>query len=809
MKNAKLCLLILFIHTGWLSAQVQLNGDLKSAYDNEPIAAAALFLEPGNQQTISDAKGRFSFENLPAGTYTLRVKHIGFVDYQQELKLENGKTDLCIVIEPKVELIQEAQVNGRSLTGGERGLKNLTGSAHYLGLKSLAAFEYNDINRVLRRIPGIYIQEEDGFGLRPNIGMRGTGVERSSKISLMEDGILAAPAPYSAPAAYYFPTTGRMEGIEVRKGSSQIEYGPYTSGGALNLISTQIPKAFQARFNLLAGNYGQRRLHAMAGQSFTYFGFMIETYQAQADGFKEMDFGGNTGFELADYQAKFRINTGPEAKVYQALELKLGQTTNNSDETYLGLSRDDYEANPYRRYAASRLDQMLTEHRQYQLSYRLSPSDGIHFNTTIYRNEFERNWYKLDKIYSNGSSIGIASLLENPQMFPAAYQTLLGAGMDTLALKNNNRSYYSQGIQSKLSLQWGTQNQQQLNLGLRYHEDGMDRFQWNNLFSLNQGDFSLIEAGRPGTESNRLEDARALAAFGEYRLQWNKWTLSPGLRYEHIVLERRDYGTIDVEREGTNLNERANNVDVWIPGIGIRRDWSPNKQIFAGVHRGFSPPGSLPDSKPELSINTEIGSRWQFAWFALQATLFYNDYQNLLGTDMAANGGLGSSATFNGGAAQVYGLEAELSQTFSAEQSAWSFPIGLTYTYTNAQFKTNFESDFEAWGTVAAGDELPYLAKHMLHLHAAAEWKRLVLNANWSYQSAMRTIAGSGAIPFEKEIPAQMTVDMSATYHLNYNISFFGTVRNLTNAVNLVSMRPAGLRPNMPRSILVGFKIRW
>lgn len=809
MKNARLFLFLLTLQAGILSAQAQLNGDLKDGLTNEPIVAAALFLEPGNNQTISDTQGRFSFENLSPGTYTIRVKHISYAEFEQEVNIKSPKTDLFIILEPLVELIQEAQVNGRSLTGGQRGLKNLTGSAHYLGLKSLAAFEYSDINRVLRRIPGIYIQEEDGFGLRPNIGMRGSGVERSSKISLMEDGILAAPAPYSAPAAYYFPTTGRMEGIEVRKGSSQIEYGPYTSGGALNLISTQIPKKFQARFNLLAGNYGQRRLHATAGQSFTYFGFMIETYQASADGFKELDFGGNTGFDLSDYQVKFRLNTGPESKIYQALELKLGQTLNNSNETYLGLSRDDYDANPYRRYAASGLDKMLTEHRQYQLSYRIRPSANINITTTAYRNEFERNWYKLDKIYSNGSSVGIASLLDNPQNYSAAYQTLLGAGFDTLSIKNNNRSYYSQGLQSKLSVHWGHQNQQQLNLGIRYHEDGMDRFQWNNLFRLNNGDFSLIEAGTPGTESNRLEDAKALAAFGEYRLQWKSWTLSPGLRYEHIQLDRRDYGTQDIDREGTNLKERENTVDVWIPGIGIRRDWSSNKQIFAGVHRGFSPPGSLPDSKPELSINTELGTRWQFDWFALQATLFYNDYQNLLGSDMAANGGLGSSATYNGGKAEVYGLEAELSQTFSTQGSTWSFPIGLSYTYTKAQFKTDFESDFEAWGAVASGDELPYLAKHMLHINAAAEWKRLLLNANWSYQSAMRAKAGSGAIPFEEEIPAQMTIDMSATYHLNYNISFFGSIRNLSNAVNLVSMRPAGLRPNMPRSFLAGLKIRW
>jgi Fe(3+) dicitrate transport protein len=60
----------------------------------------------------------------------------------------------------------------------------------------------------------------------------------------MEDGVLISPAPYSAPAAYYF---GEQNAIFRNiKGGSQIQYGPYTTGGAINMVSTQIPRRFQA-----------------------------------------------------------------------------------------------------------------------------------------------------------------------------------------------------------------------------------------------------------------------------------------------------------------------------------------------------------------------------------------------------------------------------------------------------------------------------------------------------------------------------------------------------------------------------------
>ena len=145
-------------------------------------------------------------------------------------------------------------------------------------------------------MPGVNIQEEEGFGLRPNIGIRGTGSERSANITLMEDGVLIAPAPYAAPAAYYFPVTGRMKAVEVRKGSSQIKYGPRTNGGALNLVSRDIPSRFEVNGSLGAWvTTRQARLNSWPAIRRARFGWMLQTYQLSTDGFKRLDQGGNTG----------------------------------------------------------------------------------------------------------------------------------------------------------------------------------------------------------------------------------------------------------------------------------------------------------------------------------------------------------------------------------------------------------------------------------------------------------------------------------------------------------------------------------
>ena len=154
-------------------------------------------------------------------------------------------------------------------------LRKEAGSATLLSEVELEKFEYNDIHRILSSVPGINIREEDGYGLRPNIGFRGVTPERSKKITIMEDGVLIGPSPYSAPAAYYFPVVTRMTAVEVFKGPSAIKHGPQTVAGALNLVTRQIPEFSEGAIDISVGSDGYQKAHGHFGSVVNNVGFLL------------------------------------------------------------------------------------------------------------------------------------------------------------------------------------------------------------------------------------------------------------------------------------------------------------------------------------------------------------------------------------------------------------------------------------------------------------------------------------------------------------------------------------------------------
>ena len=707
-----------------------------------------------------------------------------------------------------VKNLKEVVISANQIIGSKFEAANKTGSASYISAADLQKFNYTDINRVLRTVTGVNVYEEDGFGLRPNISLRGTSPDRSAKITLMEDNVLIAPAPYSAPAAYYFPSVARMSAVEILKGSSQIQYGPFTTGGTINFVSAPIPTKFSAGFLTDYGSFNTSRTVANVGIANETVGAVVQFLNYNSDGFKNLPSGANTGFDKKDVMAKFRVKSKPTSKIYNALDFKMVYAEEDANETYLGLTEEDFNNSPFMRYAGSEKDNITTKNNQFSVTHTLKTSNYFSVTTTAYRNKFARNWYKLNDVRFGGTTYPIDVILEDPTTNELAFDYLTGAQNspnNALRVRANNRGYLAQGIQTKLDFHFLTGDvYHDLEVGVRYHKDSEDRFQWNDSYAMIDGSMVLTTAGTPGTQDNRVAYASALAAHALYKIKYNDLTVTPGIRFETIDLLNKNYGTNDVTRTGINLVENDNHVKVWLPGVGANYRFNNYVSLFGGVHKGFAPPTNTPGTDAENSTNYEIGTRYNYKKFSGELVVYFNDYKNLLGSDLAASGGSGTLDQFNAGEAHVKGIEFLINYQVLKEESKFKLPITFGYTLTDTEFVNEFASSDGAWGTIEKGDEIPYISKHQFNASIALEHAKFELILGARYSGEFRTVAGQGSIPNENSVPSNTVVDFGSKYKFNKHFSVTGNINNLFDTTYLVSRVPAGLRPGMPFSASIG-----
>jgi len=708
-----------------------------------------------------------------------------------------------------------------TIVGSSERAQGITGSAHFVSTEQLRQFNYSDIQRMARQVPGVSIQIEDGYGLRPNISIRGVGTERSGRITLLEDNVLIAPAPYSAPSAYYFPTAGRMSAIEVLKGPSAITQGPYTIGGSLNLISTPIPQAMVGNLMTEVGDDNSLRVHATyGGQTDSGIGFLLETHQWQSEGFQQIDRSSrDTGLNVKDYMVK--LSYAPNDSPHQ-IELKLQYADQDSNQSYLGLTDDDFSQDAYRRYGLSALDNIETAHDQAILRYRYEISDSLRFSATAYNNEHARNWFKTEGIDFDGSvnaedfnrtswanvvtAINTGSALEG--LSPIQLQGILDGTADTaiggVQVRANEREYFSRGVQ--FGLNWTAQFvrfSHDLELGLRIHEDEEDRLQRNSTYSQINGALLLADLGQLGNAGNRVQSADAVSLHIYDEIRYGNWLFTPGLRYEDI-----DQGRIRYSNGATRSfrDSRENQTQIWLPGMGLMYQFSDQFSVLAGAHKGFTAPTNSPGVEAEEAINYELGFRYQNDWLDSEVITFLSDYNNLLGVCTASSGSdcvIGDA--FNGDAATVAGLEVVLNTDLASINSNFSIPLSFNYTYISGEFDTDI-ADTDFFGSVGKGDPIPYLPENQFLLSLGFEQGNWLayLTANYVDQVCVRASCNE----FQRTDDS-LTLDLSANYQLNNKLVLFGRLENLTAEENILGRQPYGARPNKARIVSAGVRVNF
>jgi Fe(3+) dicitrate transport protein len=704
----------------------------------------------------------------------------------------------AFAVEYDIETIESV-----SIIGTKADARRIAGSGTVISNEDLQKTIDTDIHKILSAVPGVFFRTEDGYGLRPNISIRGTSLDRSSKITIMEDGVLVAPAPYTSASAYYFPTTGRIHSVEVLKGPSAITQGPSTIGGALNLISTPIPTEGKGKFVQELGDNGMMRTHAVLGGDNGTFGAMVEVHEHSTDGFDSIaNVGGDTGFDKSDLLAKFRYTSGNHEVVLKLLDLD-----ESSDQTYVGLSQSSFNKNPRIRYGMTQYDQMKNDGEQQSITYKGS-FGNVNVIATSWSNDYHRDWFKVDKA-NNGKAFGISNGINN--VIDAANNgnvdaqgILDGTRAVEVKLKHNNRFYGNEGIQFQLSTDIGNHS---ITFGYRDMEDYESRLQNYECFDQSadgkNSALSPCSTGWTGS-NNRLRETDATSYFVQDTITMDKLTLTLGYRSEDYDKVENRWSDAKPTRtiKDAKYNNKKSSGDYSTTGFGATYDVSENLKLVAGFHQGMSP---VFNGDAEEADNMELGFRYNKEATAVEVIYFASDYANLVAECKNSSGGdCDAGDTFSGGEVDVSGIEVDAS--WAVKKNAVNYPIAITYTSTDATFDNSFDSDY--FGVVASGDDLPYIPSSVLAISAG-----FITDSGWSGYMRMADHGSScstAACGAYENIEAYSYIDLSLRKRVNKNIDIYGVLENATDNEDIAARAPKnGARSQKPQTFKIGFSYKF
>jgi Fe(3+) dicitrate transport protein len=779
-----------------------LRGVVREAETGAPLIDAQIRVVGTGLRTGTDAQGRFRLALPAGGPFEVQASRIGYgVDRRTVAGGVAGATELQFLLSTAPIRIPEVEVIGKSRTSLDR----IPGSAEVVTQQRLVAMVPLTGNEVLRTLPGVHIQEEEGLGLRANVGIRGLNPDRSRTVLMLEDGVPVALNPYGEPEMYYTPPIDRMERVEVVKGSGSILFGPQTIGGVINYVTPSAPLRPEGSLSLQGGSGGYLRAMGSYGGTWNSVGMRLGAMHRRV-----ADVAGLFA-DVTDVNGKFGFPVGRGSRV----GVKLGVYDEVSNSTYVGLTEAMFREDPYRHPAPD--DRLRLRRYSASATHDLALGAAATLRTTAYGYTTTRDWQRQDYVYSADGS-----------------QVLLRP-----TTGNRNRGFEVFGVEPRLQLAFDLGRvRNELDAGVRaQHEWAEDAHVDGSTPTARTGEVRDYEV-RTGTAFSAFVQNRFFLA--------ERFQVTPGLRVESYAYERNilrtrvrrvDPATGAVTRLPEDVDIRSGDGLVeLIPGLGMTWNATDAVTVFAGAHRGFAPPrvkdaliyedATVPAGQAvgdlvslqldaERSLNLELGVRAApLPGVSLEATGFLLDFSNQIIPPSLSAGSVAQGVLANQGETRHAGIESSLGVDWGA-LAGW--PLALTTQLRHTHVRSEFSADrFMVRGrdTVnVRGNRLPYAPENLwtvvfgvehpsgLNLHLDG------VRVDEQFTDNFETVAAS-ANGRNGLIPAYSVWNAAASYRLPASgLTLSATVKNLTDATYIASRRPEGIRPGTPRLVQLGVRV--
>ncbi|MGY6743424.1 MAG: TonB-dependent receptor domain-containing protein [Cecembia sp.] len=768
--------------------------------EGETIPFANILVVGTVKGTYTNLDGSFQIFDLEDGEYTIKVSAIGYKSFTRTIQILNGNVrELDLVFEETgVEMPQITVIASR-----DRVFSRVHGSVTYIDAKEIQTINPLSGNEVLRRSPGVHVVDEEGLGMRVNIGIRGLDPDRSRSVLVMEDGVPVALAPYGEPEMYYTPAMDRMAGVEILKGSGQVLFGPQTIGGVINYITANPPQEEEGSIYIQGGQGGFFSGIVNYGNTFGNTGIQANLLRKRADNV------GPTEFDITDFNTKFLFNLNERSE----LGMKLGIYNEVSNSTYIGINQVMFDrggAEDFTRLAPD--DRLDVSRYSLSFSHKYRFNKNVRLRTIAYGYTTTRDWNRQDFAINDNNtppSNWTGVVWGDVEVPGGAIFMRDGTG-------NRKRSFEVAGVEPRLEVDYKFFNlNNELILGTRYlYERAFEQRVNGTKAGVQSGD--LVE--------DEVRTGHALAAYFQNKVNvTSKVDLNVGLRLESFDYER------DIRRRnfaGVGIRDTVlvagNVINEVIPGFGFNYRPAQNLNVFGGVHKGFAPPrtkdaitalGDVLDLEAERSVNYELGFRTEPSrWLFVEATGFVMNFSNQIIPVSESAGGLGFGLV-NGGATLNRGVETalvmDLSNLFGMSKTSLTYDINATYV------KATFSEDRFKGDVNINGNRTPYAPEWFINSAITLQTQsgfglRLVGNFVASqFGDELNTVEATadgriGLIPSYKVFDAVLNYDVS-----KWNSRFNLSIKNLTDERYIATRRPQGIRVGIPRFITAGYEFRF
>lgn len=534
-----------------------------------------------------------------------------------------------LFVAAQTDTARDARLREVTITGQEQP----TAMRHLLGVEQFGIYKgkktevvqlseitantaTNNARQVFGRVTGLNIWENDGAGLQLGIGGRGLSPNRTANFNTRQNGYDISADALGYPESYYTPPVEALDRIEVVRGAASLQYGTQF-GGLLNFRFKRGPEdrkiamttrqtlgswGFFGSFNSIGGTVLNDRLN--------YYGYFQYKH---GDGYRP-----NSGF---DYRCAY---ASADFRASENLSLRLDLTRMDyRAQQPGGLTDKMFADDPRQSVRARNWFQVEWNMAALTLNYRFSDKTRLDVRTfgLLARRQSLGNLERINVADFGQNRTLIDGRFKNfGQETRLLHQYTLGALPQTLLVGYRLYSGHSTAKQGD-----GT--------------DGSDPdFRFVHPENLENSDYEFPNSN----QAVFVETVFNLSA---------RWSITPGLRYEHIATRSEGYytqrvldaaGNVIVQRQIPDSQKRVR--DFVIGGVGVAFKPREAVELYANVSQNYRAinftdlrivnPNFVVDSnlQDERGFTADLGLRGSkpglFTW---EITAFYIAYNGKIG----------------------------------------------------------------------------------------------------------------------------------------------------------------------------------